>query len=183
MRNSRIYCLLISILTLSGCIGTQVEKPTISVNHGFADTNRVIDPQRIKQGGKLLIIPFKAGEEVEANDELNKVALMMVKGIAEELKVQDSPFTILTAEDADTADLIIKGHVVKMNQTIGLKKWIPGQNGIDLKVNGEMIDKKSNKRLLVFSQQKTGKQPQEDFKSLGKNIGYDIGRYIMTGVK
>ena len=178
-----VWLSLFTILFLVGCAGTPVEKPKVSEIQGFADTNKIIDPQKIKQGGGLLIIPFKAGEGVEANEELNKVALMMVKGIAEELSLNSSPFKILTAENADSADLMIKGHVMKMGQTRGPKKWIPGQNAITLKVTGELIDKKTQKRVLVFSQQRMGKQPLEDFKSLGKALGYDIGHFIITAIE
>lgn len=183
MRRSVLYFLLITFLALSGCAGSKAERPRVTKSQGFTDTNRIIDQERLKMGGHLLIIPFKAGEGVEANDELDKIALMMVKGIAEELTSSNAPFSIMNSGNFNDSDLVIKGHVVKIDQTKGLKKLIPGKMEIVLKVSGELIDRKTNERLLVFSQQRTQRDPRGDFKSLGNTIGHDIGRFIMTAVE
>ena len=161
---------------------TSVEKPRTTKVEGFADTNKIIASDRLKQGGKLLIIPFKAGAEVEASDELNKITLMMVKGIAEELQASNVPFKILTSEDADCAELIIKGHVVRMSKAGGIKKWLPGKNIINLKVVGVLLERESQDRLAVFSMQKSLNESQEDFKLLGYSLGKDIGRFIASGL-
>ena len=86
-------------------------------------------------------------------------------------------------ENADTADIIIKGHVVKMSQTGGLKKLVPGMKSLNLKVTGEMVERTSNRRILVFSKQQGTKQDKEDFKALGYAIGQDIGRFIAAGAQ
>ena len=183
MRSFSVFLILISTIFLPGCSGSRAERPRVIQDHGFTDTNKIIDRSRIKTGGKILIIPFKAGAGVEENSELEKISMLMVKGIAEELSLGKTPFQILNSEDYNDAEMIIQGHVVRLDQTRGVKQYLPGKKEIILKVSGEVIDRKSKDRLMVFSQQRIGKEPSEDFKSLGGVIGHDIGRFIMTAVE
>ena len=88
----------------------EVDEQPFEVNE-YVQQGRVINAQALKSGKKVAVIPFTPGVGVEANEELDKIALMVVKGISEAFEEKQSQFTVLTAENAEIAELIVTGHV------------------------------------------------------------------------
>ena len=48
-------------------------------------TGTVLDKDLLVQGGDIALVPFKAGPQAEATDELDRLSLMIIKGIKESL--------------------------------------------------------------------------------------------------
>ena len=170
------------IFLVSGCSWLNFQKTIPEEKVGFVPIGKIINLQRLKKGGKLLIIPFKAGEKVELNEQLDKAALRIVKGIAEALMEQDnSGFKILLANNADEADIVIKGFVREFKETSKIRKWFLRKKKISLGVEGKMIDFKTQEIICVFKDRQETTKKEEDHNSLGLVIGCGIGQFILSG--
>lgn len=144
---------------------------------------KIVMESRLQQGGNLLIVPFKAGTGVEASDELDKAALMIVKGITEKLKEDETLLKIVSAEHAETADLEIKGHITQFERPRGMKKWLPKQDSLRLSLEGQLIDLKNGGPVALFSHHAILKLKQDENKAAIYQIGSGIGRFIQEHVK
>jgi hypothetical protein len=144
---------------------------------------RVVDLERLKQGGKVVVLPFKAGVGVEANKELDKIALMIIKGVSEILEREVGKITVVFDEEAEDADLIIKGHVTEKRLPGKLRKWVLLNKNIVLAVDGKMIDRNTGQTVLVFSDKHQINLKEGNFLQLGYTIGQNIGQYIVQALE
>ena len=180
------FCDLILVLFLVVVYGCSYigKKNNIENKPGkFVKTGSIIDSQRIKEGGKLLIIPFKVGENVELNDKIDKVSLRIVKGIADALIEGDSKFEILLAHNADEADVIIKGFITDFGIVSKWKDLLPGKKQISLSIEGKMIDMKTQRTICVFQDSRETSEKEENHNYLGLTIGHNIGQFILSDDK
>jgi hypothetical protein len=145
-------------------------------------SGKILDATRLQEGGSLLIIPFKAGAGVESTGELDNVALMIVRGISDAFKESSSNFKILDADHADQADFIIKGHITGRGKSSRWKRWVLLKDKNFLRVNGKLIDVKTEKTILVFSDKKEGRKKRDEYKLLGHMVGQNIGRFILNAI-
>jgi len=129
--------LLSAVLIFAGCsqiqvpfMGNSSEDSKIEqqapVSSEFVDQGRIIDAKILSQGKNIAIVPFSAGVRAEATYELDRTALMIVKGVsvafAKDKTGKDAHFNLLMADDADNADLIVKGHITDMRRPSKLKR-------------------------------------------------------------
>ena len=136
------------------------------------------------RGGRLLIIPFNPGVQVTADDEFDKTSLMMVKGISQTLQQSSSsPFTILMADNADQANLFLKGHVVKMETKSTWGKWMSKQKHKMMAVDGKLIDQITGQDILAFHHSKEASTPAESWNDLALAVGEDIGNFILNSLQ
>lgn len=159
----------------SSLIEPQVVEPLKFVRDG-----KVVDAHALKEGGKIVIIPFKAGSGVEATDQLDKTALMLVKGIADLLEKEGASFEVLTGENAADADFVIKGYITKVSQPSLVGRWILGNNRIGLEVEGRMVEAHSSRSILVFAHGQKARMKEKDHKQLGYLLGEDIARFLIS---
>lgn len=161
-------------------------KQTLKSGH-FEGKRRIVDAQRLQQGQNLAIIPFKAGVGVEANEELDRVALMIVKGISDVFTDnrggKDDYFNILTAENSQKADLIIRGHITAIRRLSRVSRWALMKKEKSLDVDGKMTDARTGETVLIFADRAKTKKKTEDYKQLGYRIGKKIGRFILSGAE
>ena len=174
---------VLCFFAISGCAWFQKNPPTED-QPKYVDAGKILDKGRFQKGGKLLIVPFKAWAGVEANDELDKIALLMVQGVSEVLMTEEAPFEILTAANADTAELVLKGYITKKWEEGGVKKTLLFQSKTKyLAVRGELIDKKTNKVIAHFSKEKVSDDKNLNYKTLAKELGEDVGRFLNSSLQ
>ena len=186
---------LISVFLMIGCahipfIGTSSQsaketmksgrlEPPLELN-GFVVKGQIVDAGRLRQGKNIAVIPFKAGVGVEANEDLERIALMIVKGITDVFADdQGTSFNILTAENSKEADFVIQGHVTNVKGPSRVSRWVLRKGQKTLSVDGKMIDAQTGKAIAVFTDQVTSKT--ENYRDLGYRIGKDIGLYTLSG--
>jgi len=188
MRNGT-PCLFYSILLLSFFIGINgcifnLSKSSFVVREEKVDgANKVVDVSRLKEGGKLAIIPFRAGAGVPATSDSEKASLMFVKGVSEVLLANNASLSIVAVTEADSADLLIKGHITSFKQPKGLRQRYFGGGQYALTMAGKMIDQKTNQDVFYFSQHLNSKDKEIDIKELGYQIGKKIGEFILGHIK
>ncbi len=143
----------------------------------------VIHSSLLSAGGNLLVVPFSAGVGVADTGELDRISLMIVKGIVSVLKDRGSPFKVLVADNADTADMMIKGHVVRMETPWGVEKWMPGKKKKIFGVKGKLIEREKGRTVLLFSHHRHTAQDDLSFEEMGLSVGEDVGRFILKEAK
>ncbi len=146
------------------------------------ESSQVVDPKRLKEGGKIAIIPFAAGADVEANEELDKIALMIIRGVSETLSDAHENLKVVFDEDAKTADFILEGHVTALTAPGTLDRWVMGNRKMELSVKGKLVDQKTQQLVAVFTDHKKSQNKGEDFRQLGFKIGQDIANFLLNGL-
>jgi len=183
MKRLIAICFLSVSVCVIGCTWFSAKKPASLDSTQGMQSRKIVDSARLKQGGKLFIFPFKAGEGIVANDELDKISLRIVKGIADILLTSETNFVILDGARAKQADIIIKGYITKKSESAKYKRYILQTPRYELTVEGKMVDAKSNIPLAVFTENNALRSAMEGFHTLAKTIGEDIGEFILSGIR
>ena len=144
----------------------------------FVKTGKIVDLERLKKGGTVLVVPFPAGANVAADEGSDKIALMIVSGIADELK--GSQFQMLDESNAHGAKLIITGHITGTGKPPKWKRWLLQASTNVVSVEGRMVDSASKSTILVFTHSVRSSTREKDHAQLGYAIGKNIGRYIRS---
>lgn len=164
----------------------QTPEPVLEANT-FVDKGRILQARRLKEGKRVMVIPFTAGVDIEANEELDKISLMIVKGVADafnqDQKEFENHFTVLTNESPQQPDFLIQGHIIKKKDSSHITKWtMLGQREI-LGVKGRLVDARTLEPILVFEDQAAAKSGGDSYNSLGHDIGKSIGQFILSGLQ
>lgn len=146
-------------------------------------TTKVVKAERLRQGGKLIIIPFTAGPGVAATDELDRIVLRVIKGIIDVMGTEQSPIEVVTSASKETADLLMKGNVIELTEPGGFGKWLRFKKDLSLGIDGQIVDQKTGDTVLVFSKRKKGKPAEGGYYALGEQIGQEIGQFIISSTR
>ena len=153
--------LIISIIFLSGCFAHAPLK-----SNGIAMpevSGSVADVSKVRSGGKLGFVPFKAGPQAEDNEELDKLSLMLIKGIREGLQAHKAAFTV--TDKAEEADFILEGYIEEFSRT-------------KFSVSGEIWGRDSGAKVLTFASSRTMKPKKSDSLDTAYRAGVAIGNFI-----
>ncbi len=147
----------------------------------FVEQGRVIDSKTLKDGKNIAIVPFTAGVNVAANDEVDKIALMVIKGVSDTFEKEQGLFTVVTEENLETADFFMSGHVSEIEDFSKVRSWVLLKGQRLLSVDGKMVDAKTGETVLVFKDTQTTESKEENHDQLGYQIGENVGRFILSG--
>lgn len=173
----RTLVLGFAIFLGAGCAWFSSSKPSSELIHG-----KIVDRERLKQGGKLLVIPFKAGEGVEASEELDQISFAIAAGLVDTFKKGADIFEIIADGHTEKPELVLKGYITEMDQPHKIKKWVLQRKTIGLGVECKLIEPATGKTLFVFEGRKDSSLRQNSFKDLGVLLAQDIGRFILDTV-
>ena len=127
-----------------------------------------------------MIVPFSAGPGVTASDELDRIALRIVQGMADGLQEAGAPFEVLSAADAASAELIIQGRIVRWTAAERSGSWFFKKRRQSISVEGKIMDRTSGEPLLFFVFEKSASgMAQED---LAVVAGRDLASGILTAI-
>jgi len=166
-----------------GCSWFQAEKTSPAELTRFVQSGKIVNESRLNRGGTLLIVPFDAGESVEANDVMDKVALRIIRGLLDVLENANHRFDIIYSEDKRDADLVLDGRITKLTQPSTLRKWVLFDKQRELEIEGFLKEVETGRTVLYFSDSKKTKSDEENHNILALQIGQDIGRFILSGLE
>lgn len=182
MRRAQLLILIFSLQFFAGCQWlSQESQPTPVVRKN--DATQIVDRQRLQKGGKIVIAAFSAGPDVEASNLLDQVSLSLVKGVSDILANEANTFEILTAEQAQEADFIIEGHVIKLNRSSKLARLLLRRKKVSVAVKGKMRDVVTGEPVLLFKEKQDAVSPESDYRGPAVQLGEQIGRLIVDGAK
>ena len=136
-----------------------------------------------KEGMSLMIVPFTAGVGVVADKDLDRLSLMIVKGIMDTLQKQNTPFKILPASQAQDADFVVRGHITGRARARARVNWISYSQKYSLSVDARMTERATDNLILMYSRQRetpSAKEKQDDEMNLAWQLGQDIAEYILA---
>ena len=159
------------------------EIEVIEVDTRYVDEGRIVDADRLNQGGNLLIVPFLAGPGVESNERLDELSLRMVQGIVSELEGNRPYFNILTNESKEQADFVLRGFFIDVGSMSKLKSWLPGINEKEIAIKGQMTPRGSDKPVLLFEDSISTTDKAQQYIDMSYALGQDLGRFIRSGTE
>ncbi len=179
MKKTLLLVLLFPVLVSLGCSSHRNLKVPKPLEPSALAQALVFQKETLVKGGKVLIVPFSAGENVQAGDQLDHVSLMIVKGIADAVGSRGTPFKILAGQDAQSADFVIRGRILQLEEKKHFSKpWQRKSKSYILQVEGSVLGVDNEEILAKFSQTKTAKSRTDYFETLGYDIGVEIGRFL-----
>lgn len=174
----RVLIVSFAACVLCGCTLAAKERVLVKGAKSSARTDKIIDKDALQKGGKLLIVPFKPGAGVAADEETNRIALMFVKGMTEAVETGSSSLKIVASGEAADADFIIKGYITKTAEIKGMKRWLPGSGKIQLGIEGKIVDVRTDLIVYHFSRNQIAQKKEKDFKAMAYDLGKEVGQFV-----
>ena len=180
LKHGVIPVVVLVVFSMTNCCWA---KKAIPQGETGAVQGNFIDAEPLRQGGKILIIPFSAGEGVAQTEMLENLALRLVRGLSEALSGQEHLKVLSGEPKIAEADFVIKGRVVRLIEKKGFPSLIGERKIIrELVVNGEVVSRRTGEVLADFSDSQRTTQRAEDFNILAEKEGQRIGAFIAKKV-
>ncbi len=178
LKKYRICVFGILLFFACGCSFLPWKNPDLRFDEADGKA-KIIDSERLKAGGSLVVIPFRAGSGVAQTDSLEKVALTFVKGFAEAMGERKGPLRVVSPDEMANADFIFKGHVVSLTQTKGALRWRSKAKDLQLALDGEIVDQKTGHTVFTFSDKRKVTSESPDHRALALDMGRDTAATIL----
>lgn len=170
--------LVISIFT--SCTWISQSKETSLPVAPVIDRGGVLKPSLLENGGKLIVIPFKAGEGVTATAMMDKTSLMFIKGLADILQEENSNLEVVLANQAYEADFVMEGHITKIYAPSKIQRWFLRKKNREVAIKGKMVHRFSDEPIFIFTRSRMAPQKTSTYAQLGYWLGQDIGHFISS---
>ena len=115
-----------------------------------------------------------------ADDNLDRMSLFVVKGIADVLK-DGERFKLLSGEDSQDADVVIKGRIVdveKKSKKLS-KPWGKKSKRLTFSVEGSVLGVENEDLLAKFAQVKVIQGRNVTLENLAYETGVEIGHFLL----
>ncbi len=172
----RIYIVVILLIVMVGC-------SFVSKEHELSSSSvkgRIIQPSALDQGGNVLIVPFSAGTHAFSSEELDKSALIIVRGIQDGLQQSSSQQfrVIYDFSESDYPDLRIIGRIQRQEAQGQWKRYVGLKRKRFIEVEGKVLD--DNDVLVATFHYSVGK-PYVDISETNflLQVGKDIGLFLI----
>jgi len=178
MNVRKSFLLIVLVLFCSGCIHFfGKSKVTADVEKPLVTSSKVFRLDDLQKGGTFAIYPFSAGVGVVSDQDLERLALHIVKSLSEELTKANGALQVYSVEDRGSADLVLKGRItqrVDRNKVVLVKK---GYQSIAVEAK---ITKTDNQALVLQFSHKLKGADQDSWEAIGSQMGREIGRYLLN---
>ena len=190
---AKIYFVMMSILPLmcaafvfafSGCFwhapprlgGGQAQVKSSEKPLNVAIT--LVDAAALKSGGKIAFTPLKAGARASADEQSDRVSLMIIKGMAD--RIAQSRTSLIIAAPEDEPNLVFQGYIEELLQNSRFKRLVLRRDKGRLAISGEIWLSLTGAKALTFA----GYAHLGDYKdvfqaadALGEALGDEIVRH------
>lgn len=182
MSTRRLIVFISIILCCSGCFSSVPKQTPPAADLSGSPTGKIINRDVFAKGGTLVVLPFKAGEDVVASPQLDRMAMMIAKGAIDYLNEQKTPFTVLTTQDQGSPELVVEGYIEDMDRPGKLGRLVLRHKKATLRVNGQIIVAATKERVMIFQSTKSMADPKRDGLDIAYQTGQDLGRFIVDAL-
>ncbi len=182
MMMQRFALICVGALVLSSCAHTPVKKTMMEDGPSPPVTGTVLDSVLLAQGGDLALAPFKAGSRAEADGELDRLSMMILKGIKDGIEEHDTSLHIIGNNEGQPK-IVLEGYVQEYSKTSRLSRMMLRPNRDSLVLEGELWVNPTGERLLSFSTQRKFDPKKEKPKDVAYALGKDIGDFVGAHAK
>lgn len=134
------------------------------------------------EGGRLAVVPFRAGNGVAATGELNHNSLGAVKGIMDYLNEHSKSILAVTVSQVDSADFVLRGHVTQFLSRKESRGWFSSLETRQIAIEGQIVDVKTGQIVFRFERNKKVPLKSPQAQTLGYDLGQDIGQFIFEQI-
>ena len=128
----------------------------------------LLNEKALDIGGTLGLTAFNAGPGAAAGEELDRISLMLAKGIKENLSLQTTAIKI-SENDKEDPSLLLKGYIEEYGQK---------NHKINFAVDGEIWLQETGAKVLIFQTAYVVDLKKEDPQQVAFRMGQAIGDYI-----
>lgn len=180
MKRISNFLLVISLFSFCGCFFPfhKHSSANPSKKGPQLTSAKILSPKLLREAKTLIIVPFTAGENVEATKELDRLSLMIVKGFTLAFQEATPQIKILSSEEAAEADLVLKGHIIQWSKPERFKKVVMRRKEVLIKVDAQVEAPASGRSVLKIEHQRKGRLNQENEDAVAQKIGEDMAQYI-----
>jgi len=179
----RFLCVCFSLLILTSCSRSHVViKDELVDSSSSGVTGTVLDGASLVQGGDLAIQPFKAGSQAEANDELDHLSLMILKGIKDFLDEHKTTLHVI-GDNEGQPKIVLEGWVEEFSKTGRLSRMMLHPNQDSLTLKGELWLTSNGACILNFTVHKKFDPKKQEIQDVAYSLGLDIGGFIVKQTK
>ena len=168
--------------SLQGCSWFHSAKASAQRKSSFLLENiQFINPEPLKKGGTIQIVPFTAGIEVEASQDLDRMVLAMIQGVTEVINAErhNENLNVVFGEEAENADFRMTGHITRFHQTFRFRKFF-SKKYVEAVIEGKLVSERTGETILIFTHRKKIPIKESNIKNLGRMMGHDVGNYIVS---
>jgi len=162
---------LLIILLLGGC--SSPKKIIIPDSPAAAPliTGSVVNPSALEKGGTLVLSSFQPGTGAAADDDTDRMSLMMIKGIKDTLTEENTHFTIFTDEQKDS-DFYLDGRIENYERKGNIAHLI---------IDGEIEFSETGEKVILFQTSAVIDLKTQNLKTVAYQIGVGIAHFIGRG--
>ncbi len=183
MRRVPILFFILCLIFVGGCSFFRASAKNDPKVIPLKYSGKILEPEKLARGGKIVVLSFQAGEDVESTPELENLVLVIIKSVSDSLNDGTSRFEIIPGSDAQTADFTMQGHILKFKKSGVFNKVVLRNKEISLAVKVKILDASSQKTVLIFEDDERSMQKNETEKDLAVRIGQDLAKFILSSVK
>ncbi len=175
--NDRSHLVYLACLALCflGCSAKHSHPLKRSVST-ISITERVINPSLLSKGGTIGFNTFKPGAKAEANDQLDHISLMVIKGFKEAIEQSKAGFTVVNGDEVP--GFIVDGHIQEFSKNLsGMSRLMMQPAKWHLNLEGEIWLESSGEKVYVFNAEDDigiKEDPMDAAYKIGQRIGTDF---------
>jgi hypothetical protein len=180
-KNMRRFLGLYLLILFLGCgcaARSQQGLPYQSLS-GIGVQGKILQPDILAAGGKVLIVPFSAGVYTAASEELDRASLVMMRGMIDGLNDASGRFQVLdlVRGDGTQPDIVITGNIERFEVRKNWMRYFGRSRERLIEFHARVVDQRGE-LLAVFSYVlKTRYQDMTQTDFLLK-AGYDAGLFL-----
>lgn len=185
MNGIKIFSLLCVVVSFISCASRTGQQETVYFeDEALSSSYKVLNTELLNNSHKILAIPFRPGKGVESNEKLDAISLMIIKGLHDSFKDSGGHYKVLSADESEDAELILRGYIVKMQAPKkGWKSWFVFKKPLILAIDVTLLHQKSGQTVAVFKQVRESREKNLDLKYLAHFLGQDIGNIIGSEIQ
>jgi len=163
------------VFVFSGCFWQAQVKPS---EKPLDVVVTLVNAAALKSGGKIAFTPLKAGPRASADEQSDRVSLMIIKGITDRLA--QSRTSLIVTGGENEPDLVLQGYIEELSQNGRFKRLVLRRDKGRLSISGEIWLSLTGAKVLTFA----GYAHLSDYKdvfqaadALGEALGDEIVRH------
>jgi hypothetical protein len=142
--------------------------------------SRAVEAPLLETGKSILIVPFLAGENVVASEELKAASLMFIRGVYDEFQDKKARFELMSKENMEKSDFLVEGHVVNWFEPKWFSRIFLRNKDKLLGVEGKMTDLNTGRVILSFEDEIACKGKNISYRDLAHILGVRFGKFILS---
>ena len=165
------------ILLICGCSPSKKTIVSDSLDETPVVTGSVVNESAFEKGGTLVLGSFKPGTGAAADDETDRLSLMLIKGIKEALPQSNTHFAVSADAQKDT-DFYLDGYIQDYGRDVHFTHIKLRKDQVHLSVEGEIWLRETGEKVFEFQSSTVISLKAQNPETVAYQTGVAIAHYI-----